>query len=410
MFIKQIYRDPNSISGGGNASATGGSPAPASPASSPVTAATSGNSGEAKKSSFESFRSGLAKVLAKDPETSQPPSDGKETKPAATGIEGEEKDQLEGTEEPVTTAKPEDETATDEELEGDDSKGWTEDELNDLKARGLDKIPFTPETRKLEKSFRDARAEMSRLAASNTNMVTRVTDLEAALHSGDVKALQGMGFDLKVDQRTPDMMIQEIETQFNDVKGAIEPLYKELINENPEIAQALKRSFDKIASKYNERAAIIAKEQEKQAWQQETLEKAGIKPSTKNAYQKISEQAEMNLTALTQQDPEAGKYYQIVKGLTERDAPLGALGVNLAKLYGTSKQTAELANKIGKGLYFEREMKTIITNERKKWERDREKRAMTHGGAGLQPSHSESVQAGASTRLAQGMRTMMGRS
>jgi hypothetical protein len=410
MFKKQIYRDPNVTGGGGNASATGGSPAPASPASSPVTAATSGNSGEAKKSSFESFRSGLAKVLAKDPETSQPPSDGKETKSAATGIEGEEKDHLEGTEEPVTTAKPEDETATDEELEGDDLKGWTEDELKDLKARGLDSIPFTPETRKLEKSFRDARAEMSRLAASNTNMVTRVTDLEAALHSGDVKALQSMGYDLKVDQRTPDMMIQEIETQFNDVKSAIEPLYKELINDNPEIAQALKRSFDKIASKYNDRAAIIAKEQERQALKEEILQETGVKPATKNAYQKISDQAEKNLTALTQQDPEAGKYFQIVKDLTEKDAPLGALGVNLAKLYGTSKQTAELANKIGKGLYFEREMKNIITGERKKWERDREKRSMTHGGGGLQPSHAESAQSGASTRLGQGMRSMMGRS
>lgn len=410
MFIKRIYRDPNSTAGGGNAPANGGSTAPASPASSPVSAASTGNSGEAKTSPFESFRTGLAKALTKDPASSQPPSDGNQTKPAATGDEGEEPDQNAGAEEPVTTAEPGDETP-DEEQKGDEPKGWTEDELKDLKARGIDNIPFTPETRKLEKSFRDARAEMSRLASSNTNMVSRVTDLEAALHSGDVKALQGMGFDLKVDQRTPDMMIQEIETQFNDVKNSLEPLYKELMNENPEIAQALKRSFDKIAGKYNDRAAIISKEQERQTLKDEILQETGAKPATKNAYQKISDQAERNLTALTQGDPEAGKYFQLIKDLTGKDGPMGALGINLAKLYGTSPETAKMANQIGKGLYFEKNMKTIITGERKKWERDREKRAMTHGGGGLQPSHADSsAGGGASTRLSQGMRSMMGKS
>lgn len=408
MFItRKIYRDPNANTGGGSAPATGASAAPASPASTPAPAAPSGGSGEAK-SPFESFRSGLAKALSKDPQSSQPPSDGNGTDSPASEDEGEDKDQVAGTEEPVTTAEPGDETP-DEEQKGDEPKGWTEDELKDLKARGLDTLPHTPETQKLEKSFREARAEMSRLASSNSNMVTRVSELESALHSGDVKALQAMGYDLKVDQRTPDMMIQEIETQFNEVKGAIEPLYLQMVKDNPEIAQQLKKSFDKIASKYNDRAAIIAKEQEKQAWQQETLEKAGVKPSTKNSYQKLSDQAEKNLTAIVQQDPEAGKYFQLLKDLTAKDGPLGALGVNIAKLYGTSPETAKMANQIGKGLFFERNMKTIVAGERKKWEKDHAKRAMTHGGNGQQPTPSAGAPGGVATRLGQGMRAMMGR-
>lgn len=409
MFItRKIYRDPNSSTGGGIAPASGASAAPASPASAPASAATSGASGEAK-SPFQSFGEGLAKALSKDPQSSQPPSDGKGTPPPASGDEGEDKDHIAGTEEPVTTADSGDETP-DEEQQGDEPKGWTEDELKDLKARGLDTLPHTPETQKLEKSFREARAEMSRLASSNSNMVSRVTDLESALHSGDVKALQAMGYDLKVDQRTPDMMIQEIETQFNEVKDAIEPLYMQLKKDSPEVAELLKRAFGKVAGKYEARAAIITKEQENQALEQRVLEKAGVKPSTKNSYQKLSDQAEKNLTSITQQDPEAGKYFQLLKDLTAKDGPLGALGVNIAKLYGTSPETAKMANQIGKGLYFERNMKTIVASERKKWEKDATKRAMTHGGNGGQPTPAAGAQEGVATRLSQGMRAMMGKS
>lgn len=410
MFKVKINRNQDSNSGGGNAPASGGQSSPAPSSSSPATAATSGDTGGAK-SVFESFQNSLAKALTKGPDSSQPPSNGKNTDSAATEDEGEGLGQLDTTKEPVTTAESEGETLSDDEQEGDNKKGWTEDELKDLKARGLDKIPFTEETRKLENSFREARAEMSRLASSNANMVTRNADLEAALHSGDVKALQNMGFDLKVDQRTPDVMIQEIETQFNEVKGAIEPLYKELISENPEIAHALKRSFDKIAGKYNERAAIIMKEQERQALKAEIYEETGHKPSTKNSYQKISDQAEKNLTALTQKDPEAGKYYNEIKDLTSNGGPLAALGINLATIYGKSPATAELANRLGKGLHFEKEMKNILATERKKWEKDYVKKSMTHGGNGGQPNHANSGSGNNSiNRLRQGMQSMMGKS
>lgn len=407
-MIIRIYRDPNSTSGGGSAPASGASAAPASPASAPASAATSGGSGEVK-SAFQSFGEGLAKALSKDPQSSQPPSDGKRTPAPASANEGEDTDQVEGTKEPVTTAEPEDETSG-EEQQGDETKGWSEDEQKDLKARGLDTLPFTPETQKLEKSFREARAEKDRLASSNSNLATWRADTEAALHSGDVKALQAMGYDLKVDQRTPDMMITEIETQFNEVKGAIEPLYNQLVKDNPEIAQQLKRSFDKIASKYNDRAAIITKEQERQALKDEILAETGAKPATKNSYTKLSDQAEKHLTALMQQDPEAGKYYQLVKDLTASGGPLAALGVNLAKLYGASPETAKMANAIGKGLFYEKNMKTIIAGERKKWAKDHEKRAITQGGNGMQPTPASGSPGGVATRLSQGMRAMMGQS
>lgn len=399
MFTFRLYRHPDAPAGGAAAPATGGASASAAPApaAKPTGAA-----------SFTSFREGLAKALTKDPKTSQPPSDGKETSPAATGGEGEESGvEDKETKEPVTTADPDGETPEGEEQKGDDAKGWTEDELKDLKARGLDKLPFSPETQKLEKSFREARAEKDRLATSNSNLVTRNTEIEAALHAGDVKALQGMGFDLKVDQRTPEKIIEEIETDFNSVKGAIEPLYNQLVADNPEVAKALKKAFDQIARKYNDRAAVIAREQEKQSWQQEVLEKAGVKPETKNSYKKLADQAQTNLTALTQQDPEAGKYFKLLEAATAKGGALHALGINLARAYGSSPETAKQFHEIGKGLYFAQNQKQIIATEEKRWAKNREKADLTRGGGGQQGSPAASSGSGITTRLSQGMRSML---
>jgi hypothetical protein len=407
MFKRIIYRDPNAT-GGGSAPASGAS-APASPASAPASAAPAGGSGEVK-SAFQSFGEGLAKALSKNPNPSQPPSDGKEASTPASGDEGEDKG-VSQAEEPVTTADPEGETTEGKEKEGDDSKGWTEEDQKELKAHGIDKMPHTPETQKILKSFREARAEKDRLATSNSNLLTRHTDIEAALHAGDVKALQGMGYDLKVDQRTPDMIITEIESDFNLVKGALEPLYLQLKSESPEHAQALKAAFDKIGSKYNDRAAVIAKEQEKQAWKQEVLQETGVKPAPgKNGYQKLADQAETNLAKLAQQDPEAPKYYALLLDETKPGGALASLGINLATLYGKSEASAKMANRMAKGLFFEKNMKTIVDGERRKWEKDREKRAMTHGGSGAQPIPASRAPNGAATRLSQGMKAFMGRS
>ncbi len=407
MFKRIIYRDPNSNAGGAApaaAPAQGGSPSPASPSS--TGSAPAAKSGGAV---FQSFQEGLAKALTKkDPASSQPPSDGKATPAAATASEGEDEGQDVDSKEPVTTAEPGDETAPDEEQQGDDSKGWTEEEQKELKAHGQDKLPFGAEARGLLKSFREARAEKDRLATSNANMVTRNSQLEAALQSGDAKALQELGYDLKLDQRTPEKMIEEIEAQFNGVKDAFAPLIQQLADSNPEVAGLIRAAAQKVLKGYNDKAAIIAKEQEKESWQSEVLEKVGHKPNTKDHFAKIKGQAETNLTALAQQDPDAPKYFKELEAATKQGGALHALGISLAKGYGLSKETAKMMNDIGKGLYFQRNMKTILEGERKKWDKDRDKRAMTHGGGGNHPTPASGNPSKASG-LAAAMRNHMGK-
>lgn len=407
MLLRRIvYRDPNATSGGGApaAPANGGSAAPASPSS-------FGNSAPAARSGeaiFQSFQEGLSKAISKkDPASSQPPSDGKGT-PPDTGDEGEDKDQNAESDESVTTATSEDETASGGEQEGDNNKGWNSEEQAELKAHGLEKFPFGVEGRALLKSFREARAEKDRLATSNANVITRNSQLEAALHAGDAKALQDLGFDLKLDQRTPDKMIEEIEVQFNGIKETFEPLIKQLAAENPDVAGLVRAAAQKVLKGYNDKAAIIAQEKQWQERENKLLEKVGFKPESKDHYTKIKGQAESNLTALTQQDPDAPKYFKELEAATRAGGALHALGISLAKGYGLSKETAKMMHEIGKGLYFQRNMKTIVEGERKKWEKDRDKRAMTHGGGGNHPNPAPGTPSRAQG-LSSAMRAHMGK-
>lgn len=397
----KINRHPTNDAGG-SAPANGGPSAPASPAATPAPAAASGG-----QSPFESFREGLAKSLAKGSQPSQPPGDGKEPPPTAIGGEGEDADRNLNSEEPGTTAEPEGETTPGEEQEGAEKDGWTEEEQAELKAHGLEKFQASAEAKQLLKSFREARAEKDRVAGSNSNLVTRMSQMEAALHAGDAKALQAMGFDLKLDQRTPDQIIGEIEESFNGIKGAFVPVIDQLKAQDPETAALVTKAVQKVLKGLNDKAAVIEREKEKASWQQEVLEKAGVKPETKNAYSKLAESAEKHLTALTQQDPDAGKYYKLLEKETGPGGALHAMGITLARGYGLSPQTAKMMHEIGKGLFFHQNMKTILEGERRRWAKDREKSAITGSPGGDHPA-PPAGKPDRTSNLRAGMRRMMG--
>lgn len=397
-MLFRIHYDPNTSAGGTAPAASGAATASASPAPA--------SSGERTGTQvITSFRDSLAKALTKNPESSQPPSDGNET-PAGTG-EGEDKGIPPSGDAPVTTADPGEDNPG-EEQQGDEGKGWSAEELAELKAHGRDKIPFSADARALLKSSTELRRKFDEVSGSNSNLATRNTELEHALHAGDLKALQGMGFDLKIDQRTPDDHLKEIEEQYNGIKDTFAPLIEQLKAENPAVAQLLTKAAKGLLQGYSRKAELIAREQEKQTWKQEVLQEQGIKPSTDNAYQKLQAKAESHLTALTQQDPDAPKYFAELKQLTSQGGPLHALGLSIAKLYGSSQQTAKAANDIAKGLYLAKNMKTILADREKKWEKDFVKKSQTGGGGGRGPTPSTSTPSSLGTHMQGRMRAYMG--
>jgi hypothetical protein len=356
---------------------------------------------------MQSFAEGLAKSLQKTSNPSLPAGDGKKTEAAATATEGEDGGKKEP-EDQGTTAESEIEADPDAEQEGaEPEQEWSKEELKTLEAMKA-KLPFSAESRTVLKSLRDTRAQLDRVSASNTNVISRNAALEAALHAGDAKALEGMGFDLKMDKRTPDMMIEEIESDFNHVKGALEPLYKKLLNDSPETARDLKAAFDKIAGKYETRAATIAQEQEWQKRESKILEKAGVKSDAPNNYAKLSEKAQSNLAALAQEDPESAKYFKFIESETKPGGGLHALGLNLARAYGTSLEAARTMNKMAKGLFFEQNMKSILADKRRAWEKDHTKRSQTQKVSG-DSAAPPATQNGIHSKLAAGMSAYMGR-
>jgi hypothetical protein len=400
MLIR-IYRDPNSDAGGAASAATSTGAVPAS------TPAGGGQAPASPGARIQSFAEGLAKSLQKAPTPSLPADGGKQTDKAATLPEGEGGDK-DKSKEPGTTAESEIEADPDEEQEGaEPEKEWSKEELKTLEAMKA-KLPFTPESRTVLKSLRDTRAQLDRVSASNTNAISRAQSLEAALYAGDAKALQEMGFDLKLDQRKPDDMIKELEADFNAIKETMEPVIRDLAAQDPDVAKKVTKALQKVLGRYNDRAATITREQEWQERESKILAKAGVKSEDPNNYKKLSEKAQSNLSALSQEDPEAAKYFKFIESETKPGGGLHALGLNLARAYGTSLEAARTMNKMAKGLYFEQNMKAILADKRKAWEKDREKRSQTArpGGASAAPP---ATQNGIHSRLAAGMSAYMGR-
>lgn len=404
MNIK-IYRDPNSDAGGAASAAT---------SSEAASASTSAGGAVAPNASPEAnpmmnFAAGLAKSLAKTPSASLPASDGKKTDAAATATEGDAGGD-DDSKDPGTTADADPEAGEAEEQEGAESETeWSKEELKTLEAMKAT-LPFTPESRTVLKSLRDTRAQLDRVSASNTNAISRSQELEAALHAGDAKALQALGFDLKLDQRTPDKMIEELEGEFNVLADAMKPVLGELakLEDGGKALGMVKSAVQKVLNRYNDKAAVITREQERQSLKDEVLREAGVKKDAPNSYKVLSDKAKSHLQALVQEDPKANENFKLLEKYTSHGGPLHALGITLARAYGTNMETARMANKLAAGLELiegKRNVKAILTEDRRKQDKDRMKRAPTSkvGGDSGAPASSGS---GIHSRLASAMAAM----
>lgn len=400
-FRKSFYLDPGTEGGAGS----GGESTPSSSESTggestPVETSLPSIAPGAKPGNevFASFRERLQKH-----QSPQPPLEGEE-KPdgEAEAIEGGE-------------PKPEEKALTTDKdgnplVKGEDKTAWTKEDVEALKAKKWDKLPFSKEAAALLKSQQELQSEYSRVSGSNSNAIARNTQLEAALHSGDVKTLTEMGFDLQFDKRTTEDMTKELEVQFNEVKTPMESAIAELRKAGMnEAADYVKQVVQGILNGYNQKAGLIESEKAKKAEKASWAQEFGLTPKTAKGYENLSKNAETNLTALTQKDPDAPKYYAYVKDATKPGGPLHALGVNLARAYGTSPESAAFINDVAKGLYLTKEMPNILKTERTRWEKEVVNKGTTHRPGGQAPIPANGGKGGspAADRLRQGMQSRM---
>lgn len=367
----------NQDMGGGGSPASsgsqgGGSAAPASP-----------SAGSSAPSAAQNFASQLRQVVSQPSQESQPASDGKKTGADATAPEGD------------TETLPTDDQGTTDDGDGDSTPpegkgpedGWSPEELKALKAHGLDTMSFSPEAKKLYESNRELRAQFDKVSASNANAIQESEGFRQAVYAaanGDPKVLQDMyGIDLKLNQRTPDTILQDMQKQADGYRSLLQAQIDQAEQAGDVAgAQAILRAGNAILGQIDAEAKVILDEKKWQEREAGILQKAGKVPDKQNAFATLKGKAETHLTALTQEDPDAPKWFKEIEDSTKPGGALRALGIDLPRAYGTNLHTAREMNKIGKALATLKNMPQILNDNRKKWEAEYERKKSFGGTNG----------------------------
>lgn len=409
MNIK-LFRNQGEAGGGGAPAQTSPNPQPSVAAPSAPAGGASNSGGE---TAFERFQGQLASLSMGDTKSSQPPKDGKQGDASASESQGE--DGGKPADDQSTTVDDEG-GSTDIEEKGAQENQWSEDELKGLKDHGLDDMPFHPSARKLMQSNRELRTKFDQVSASNANAITEAETIRQAIYAaaaGDAKVLQDtLGIDLKLNQRTHDDQLKE----FGEYHGSQLQVLQEAINRfegagQMEIAQALLDVGNKVLGFWDTKAKTVQTEKEWQDRETKLLQKVGKASDPQAKYKELSQAAQTNLAKLTAEDPEAAKYYAAVEEATKPGGALRALGIDLAKAFGTNLQLARHFIEYGKAIHVLKNQTQIINTERKRWEADAERRktqsgtrgSSTGGSAGGRAAPNSSV-----TALASQMRAFMG--
>lgn len=367
MKIKILYNQEAGQGGGIVA------PSPAPSAAAPAAGSQGGTDPQA------SFASQLQSISSrKAPQNAQPASDGKNTEPQAKGDEGANGGHV--SDDPGTTA---DGGLTDPEGKGAENK-WSEDDLKWLEAQGHAGVEWSPHLQKIVKSSRELRSEFDRVSGSNANAITQAETMRQAVWkaaNGDVKALQeAFGVDLKLDQRTPDVIITEIVKGGEEIQGVLQGILDQFREAgNAEGANATIQAWNAIAAKLDAKVGVIQAEKDRQALKSELRKELGGNPSPKDAYAEMMTKATTNLAALAQEDDKAPMWFKAIEDATKPGGALAALGVDLNRAYGSNLETARFFNRVGKALVTLETMPQILANERKQAEADFE-RKQAHGG------------------------------
>lgn len=333
---------------------------------------------------------------------------------STTGPEGDEKAQGQ-TGEGENTA-PETEPVED----------WAEEEARFLMGKGLKdlkNLPKNEDSQRLLKMYRDAESGINQFSQSNANATTRLSTIDSLLHAGDLQSLKDMGYDIPVETRTPEKMIQEIDHEFNSFSSEWNEFLAAIDNRlgqdvPPALVEVLTTAANRFKNRFQTKADVYNKELEMAQVEERVAKKYGLSKgeegkSTK--YQQLTDKATAHYTDLVQKavavgDLEGSKYLDYITKATNIGGPLNAVGVTLAKGFGSNPHTAEFLFKVGKGLHTLENMPSIISSERKKWEKEEALKRQSNGGVhGISPSSNPSNNGAAKTSaLSAAMQNYMG--
>lgn len=411
MKIRILYNQE--MAGGGATPSPAPSSSPAPAAAAPAASSAGGSTPSTAATPYERFQEQLTGLRLDADKPSQPASDGKQTDGQASPAEGDASG--ENTDDQGTTGQP-DGDSTDGEAKGA-ANGWSEDELKTLKAHGLDDMPFHPSAKKLLDSSRELRAQADRVSASNANAITEAETLRQAVYAaahGDPKMLQDIiGNEVNLKSTGPDEVLNEIKGYHSAQRDILQGIITDLEGRGQmDAAQALLDAGNRVLSFWDKKAQVVMREKERAEDRTRLMKEFGKTSDPGEAYKALSGKAKENLAAITAEDAEAAKYYTEIEEATKDGGPLRAMGITLARAFGSNLHTAKYFIQVGKALHVLKNQPQILNDSRKKWEADYERKKALGGPRGSTTGGSsggKTATDAAISNLAGSMRAFMGR-
>ena len=290
---------------------------------------------------------------------------------------------------------------------------WSAEDLEYLKAKGWE-IDRNDQAEKILNSYKEAEKRITDSSKTISTNNARMAHIAHMIQTGDVGSIQElaktMGTELPIDTRTPDDKVKEYEDTYNGVYESFNPVIEQLAQQ----AQRLKGSGESLSAQdvsnfLNETVQAfdgklntlqgqykgnIDEIRRTQSIQKEVKSRMGL-PEKTSYYDELSRNAENAFTDLRKGNEHADKYLEKATEMFGKNSAFEAAGINVAKIFGFSPETADKAMQIGEALY--------VLDQLKSGELQKE---MYDGFQKEQQNMVRSTPAGGNPNLAQGSREL----
>lgn len=300
-------------------------------------------------------------------EESKPTGEEESKEEGSNTTESKPEDQEGTAEGEAVAAKPEETASTDK---------WSEEDQKYLESKGWD-ITRSEQMDKILNSYKEAEKRITDSSQTISTNNARMAHIARMVQSGDMEGFQElaktMGTELPIDTRTPDDKIKEYEETYNGVYDNFNPLIEQLAQQAQrlkgsgeslsaqdvsnflsETVQAFDGKLNTLQGKYK---GNIDEIRQSQTIQKEVKNRLGL-PEKSSYYDELSKNAENAFTDLRKGNDHADKYLEKATEIFGKDSAFEAAGINVAKVFGFSPETANKAMQIGEALFVLDQLKS----------------------------------------------------
>jgi len=246
---------------------------------------------------------------------------------------------------------------------------WSEEDLKYFESKGWDPNDSESFVSNLNKSYRDAEKRIQESGETIGTLNSRLGSIANMLLAGDVQGIQEiakhLGAELPIETRTHEDRLREHEEAAQEIQGSFEPLIQDIAKQAKnlfnqpgelsaaevgnflnEITEALRGNVSRLSSKHVNNINEI---KQNILLDKKVNSRMGL-PEKASYYDTLAAEAKNRFTDIRNADKNADEYLTKAQELFGPGSAFEAAGINVAKVFGFSQDTALQAVKIGKGL------------------------------------------------------------